>query len=136
MPKSEQTILIVDDSADDYALLEASLRDAGYGGQIRWVGDGDLAVASISAGASGSPAFDLVILDYYLPRKNSVEVLESLMERSVPLPGPVVVLSSHIAAKDRERLVELGVKSVIEKPSDLDGFTSLGKELANLIPKR
>ena len=127
-------ILIADDSPDDYTLLEFSLREAGFDGELVWVMDGEAAIEALGGGSlQGSRLPNLVILDHYLPFKNSLEILASLPPRDDPAEYPIVVLSSHVSGDDRENLVSAGVRSVFEKPADLEGFGELGRALLALL---
>ncbi len=133
-------ILIADDSADDYTLLELSLREAGFDGEVVWVMDGDAAVELLRGGTAveGTPrdaarSPNLVILDHYLPMKNSLEILEALSLLEERGNYPIVVLSSYVSGDDRQSLVRAGVRSVFEKPADLDGFGELGRTLLALL---
>lgn len=131
---AQTMILIADDSADDYTLLELCLREAGFDGELVWVMDGDAAVEALSRGTpDGARLPNLVVLDHYLPLKNSLEILEALPPREEQANYPIVVLSSHVSGDDRENLVSAGVRSVFEKPADLDGFGELGRALLALL---
>ena len=146
MQMQRAKILIADDSVDDYTLLELSLREAGFDGELVWVTDGNAALEALSSESSnglsngsspesspissdGTRFPNLVVLDHYLPFKNSLEILEALSFRERQASVPIVVLSSYVSGDDRENLTSAGVHSVFEKPADLDGFSELGRVL-------
>ncbi len=65
---------------------------------------------------------ELVIMDYYLSRKSSVEVLKEKRENPNTASIPVVMASAKF---DRERVVEVakfGVKKFFTKPVKMDSF--------------
>lgn len=63
--------------------------------------------------ASTEP-FDLVILDLMLPRRDGMEVLAALRQRSIPTP--VLILTSKDTVKDRVRGLDAGADDYLVKP--------------------
>lgn len=123
-------ILIADDSTDDFQLLEMGLREAGFPGHVRRVATGDDALTALM---DPSEALGLVVLDHYLPRKNSVEILEALRESPASQSCPVVVLTSHVTAAVAGQLTLLGASRIVEKPGDLEGYSHLSRVLLGLL---
>jgi CheY-like chemotaxis protein len=62
-------ILIADDTAASRAAIELVVRRAGH--SVTAVDNGDAAVSAVQSGA-----FDLVILDIWMPKKSGLEVLK------------------------------------------------------------
>lgn len=81
---------------------------------------------------TGACQFDLIILDYYLPRKTGPEVAATLKAWGVMSLRPVVVLSAKLPDAERRRLAHLGVTLVGEKPSGFVELCDLARQLAAL----
>jgi DNA-binding NtrC family response regulator len=79
-------ILIVDDDPDIQVLLQTWLRRAGYETETAWNGEQGLDVLRQSA-------FDLALVDYFMPRVNGLKVLEQIAEQSIPV-GPLLLTAS------------------------------------------
>jgi len=124
-------VLVADDNEDDVMLLGEAFRLIGAEVQITAVTDGQRAAQSLTDETS---PFDVVILDYYLPRYSARELLEQVARRGAVLRRPAVVLSSHFAPKEASHLRSLGVNLVAEKPNDLEGLCSLARQVIALSP--
>lgn len=95
---------------DDDALLRAVVSDQliSLGHSVETANDGDAALAALRA-----KRFDLVILDFLMPKTNGLEVIEQLL--SWP-SRPRIVLMSAISAQSLPALGEAKVDAVLEKP--------------------
>jgi CheY-like chemotaxis protein len=122
------TILIADDNDDDVSFLLQGFADIRVTVIPTRVRDGDSVVALFTGGAH----FRLIVLDYYLPKKNAAEIMRSLLSRGVVIPA-VVVLSSYLSPEQRLELEAAGVRKILEKPHDLGGFAILAGDLARFI---
>lgn len=71
----------------------------------------------------------LVLPDARLPRLSTDEVLASLAGQNLKVNVPIVVLSSFVSKKSRDRLEGLGVTAVVEKPIDWDGYVRLARRV-------
>lgn len=101
-------IAVVEDNPDNRLLVRAILEER-Y--EIEEYGTGLEALAAIPA----SPP-DLVLLDISLPEMDGTEVLARLRD----LPGlarlPVIALTAHAMAGDRERYLASGFDDYVTKP--------------------
>ena len=91
--------------------LQTALRQDGY--TVDWVQDGVLATEALQANA-----FDLVLLDLGLPRRNGIEVLREL--RSRHNATPVIILTARDEVADRIAGLDAGADDYVVKPFDLD----------------
>jgi DNA-binding response OmpR family regulator len=103
MPK----ILIVEDDPDIALGLEEDLTRHGYDVEI--VGDGETAVARGMTGA-----WDLVILDLMLPKKDGYEVCQEL--RLAHIKTPVIMLTAKTHEAEKVLGLELGADDYVTKP--------------------
>jgi len=124
-------LLLADDDDNDVLLLKEAFSVVNCDFQLTRVSDGDAVLALFRDGAP-APAVNLIVLDYYLPRRNGAQVAEQLHQWGVLPKIPVVILSSHLSAEECRRLGRLGVAMVGEKPGDFDGLCALARELVQL----
>lgn len=122
-------LLAADDNVDDLMLLAEAFRAAGTSLEIIQASDGVQAGDLIIHPDHG---FELIVLDYYLPRANAREVLERVHAAGVILRTPVVVMSAHLDPGEREILRKMGVVLVVEKPFDFSGLCELAHRLLDL----
>ena len=128
-------IVLVDDNPADVLLVREALAWNGVVSTLLVAEDGDEAIRYIDEiDAASLPCPDLIVLDLNLPKKTGFQVLERL--RASPMCGsrPAAILSSSGAAADRKRAERLGASCYICKPSNLDDFLSIGKELKQMLP--
>src|SRR5436190_4364149 len=134
MNVSEFLILMVEDEPDQVLFTQRALEKANLVNPLRIVSNGQEAIAYLSgkepyADRKINPLPSLILLDLKLPRIGGLEVLAWI--RSQPkLKGiPVVVLTSSINPKDRERADQLGVSSYLCKPVDSEGLLEMMKSI-------
>ncbi|HTJ40504.1 MAG TPA: response regulator transcription factor [Kofleriaceae bacterium] len=104
---SARTILIVEDDEPIATGLSLNLRLAGNEPEV--ARDGEVALEMLA-----DKAFDLVLLDLNLPRKNGLEVLSSLREADNLVP--VIVLSARDGEFDKVAALRLGADDYVTKP--------------------
>ena len=117
-------IALVEDNADNRLLVQAILEGA-Y--QVDEYESGPEALAALRAGVPP----DLVLLDISLPGMDGVQVLREIRGTASLAGLPVVALTAHAMAGDRERYLALGFDDYVTKPI-VDESVLLGA-LAGLI---
>ncbi len=102
------TIAIVEDNADNRLLLQAILD-----GQYKLVEyeNGTDALAGLAASLP-----DLVLLDISLPGMDGNEILARIRADATLRKLPVVALTAHAMAGDREKYLAAGFNDYITKP--------------------
>ena len=100
-------ILVVEDDPKLGALLEQGLGEEDL--QVDLVTDGPAALASALA-----TSYDLILLDYMLPRKSGLEVAMEL--RAAGRTTPILMLTARDAPEDLRRAREAGVNEIMGKP--------------------
>lgn len=108
------TILIVEDSPDNMKLFRTLLTLHGH--DVLGLGGGDGLIQQI---LDCRP--DLVLMDIQLPERDGYELLQDI-RREVPTAVPVVALTAHAMAGDRERAIGAGFDGYITKPIDIRAF--------------
>jgi CheY-like chemotaxis protein len=101
-------LAVVEDNPDNRLLVRAMLGDA-Y--DITEYASGPEALV----GLRSTPA-DLVLLDISLPGMDGIEVLRRLRADPATAQLPVLALTAHAMAGDRERFLALGFDDYLTKP--------------------
>jgi len=103
------TVLVVDDTPDNLALMSGLLKDD-YKVKIANGGEKALKIA-----ASDSPP-DLILLDIMMPGMDGYEVCRRLKRDPKTMNIPVIFLTAKTEAKDEKKGLELGAVDYITKP--------------------
>src|SRR5258706_4369187 len=106
----KSSILIVDDEAGVRSALSGILRDEGYGVEAVESGEACLDRAMRAA-------FDVIILDIWLPGMDGLATLAKLQQRRVD--APVIMISGHGNIESAVRAIKMGAFDFIEKPLSL-----------------
>lgn len=113
-------VLVVEDQAPIARLLELVLTGQGY--EVRRVGDGRAALSLLA-----SESWDLVLLDWQLPRLDAQAVLARLRADERTRALPAIVLSGWV--RDGQSLP--GASAVLAKPFSVAGLLALVFELTS-----
>jgi len=104
---SGKTVLVVDDSPANSALMQRIL--SAFGCRVLLAATGEEALA-VAAHAS----YDVVFMDIHLPGMNGTEAMRRIREAG--LKAPVVALTAYAMKGDRERFLADGFDGYIAKP--------------------
>ena len=104
-------ILIVDDDKDMSKIISTILKQEGY--RIFKASSGEEAITQIC-----SKNYNLIILDYKLPNKNGIEVLEEI--RNMDLSINVIMISAYGNNFIKAKAKEFGVHQFLDKPFNLN----------------
>src|SRR5271163_2632918 len=104
-------ILIVDDEASIRRSLKGVLEDEGYAALQADSGEACLDLLRKSA-------FDVVLLDVWLPGVDGLDTLESI--RELENPPEVIMISGHGTIETAVRATKLGAYDFLEKPLSLE----------------
>ena len=120
---SKIKVLIVDDEADYLSLMQERIGFWGY--EVFLAPDGKSALAMIKEKLP-----DIIILDYFMPGMDGVEVLRQIRKFNKKIP--VIMFTAHADMKNIKGAQELGVSAFIPKLSaySTDIQTSLRSVLA------
>ena len=122
-----QSILLVEDSPEDFEATERAFRRAGLRNPIHRCGDGDEALDYLFrrgryADPARSPKPGIILLDLNLPGTDGREVLETVKRDEVLRRIPVIVLTTSTDERDIQACYGAGANSYVQKPVDLEGF--------------
>jgi CheY-like chemotaxis protein len=102
-------IAVVDDNPVNRRLIRAILKKESY--EIVEYGTGVEAVQGLADGTSA-----LVLLDISLPDIDGTEVLRQIRLNPALQKLPVIAVTAHALAGDRERFMEAGFDDYLSKP--------------------
>lgn len=106
---SGERILVVDDSAEIRKFIsESILKPNGF--QVDIASDGAEGLRK----ALGTPAPDLIFLDYEMPKLSGIQVLEALREKRSDIP--VILITSHGSEQIAVQAFQLGLRDYLIKP--------------------
>lgn len=104
-------LLLAEDNPDSRRLMAYRLESEGH--EVTAVDDGELALEAMRE--SGG-AFDAVLLDMQMPKRDGFEVARVL--RQLGFKRPVIALTAHSFAGDREQCLAAGCSDYLAKPFD------------------
>lgn len=100
----------MEDNDDEAQMTLVWLQDENYA--VTWAGSGERALDYLAA-----ETYDVILLDWDLPKKSGVELLRELREKGDNTP--VIMLTAHDSAKDKEKGLDCGADDYLAKPFDL-----------------
>lgn len=111
------TILLVDDDADDRFLFEEALNVAAPSITLQTAVDGVDALNQLSDGAQP----DIIFMDVNMPRMNGIDCLREL-QKSASRDIPVIMYST--SSHYKKECTDCGAVDYIEKPNDFEKLCS------------
>jgi DNA-binding response OmpR family regulator len=105
-------LLVVDDTADNRALLSRLFTNRGFETTQADSGAAALAIMELQT-------FDAVLLDILMPGMDGIEVLKRIRRIHSRANLPVIMVSGKSAKMDVALALELGANDYITKPIDL-----------------
>ena len=124
------TILLVEDSPTDAAILAAAFDEVGCRLLLQTAHTGDEALALLQQIDSGPSAYPrLILLDLNLPGKNGYEVLGEIKNNNLWQKIPTIVLSSSATPCDIERSYQLRANAYITKPTNFSDYQVIAQKI-------
>ena len=104
-------VLVAEDNATNQKLVLTLLKQRGH--HITVVGNGRLAVE-----AAAEDDFDVILMDVQMPELNGFEATAAIRgrERSTGKHTPIIALTAHVMAGDREECLAAGMDAFVSKP--------------------
>ena len=125
---TEQTILLVEDNADDEELTLRALKKSHIMNRVVVARDGVEAIEYLrTCEVSALP--QVVLLDLNLPKIDGLGVLRAIRADERTRLVPVVILTSSVEEQDLVRGYGLGANSYVRKPVDFTQFVDAVKQL-------
>ena len=145
MSNALPTILVVEDSVDDFKATQRSFVKNNFHNPIQWCRGGQDALDYLKnegefVGEKRSrPA--LILLDLNMPGLDGKQTLAIIKENEKLRKIPIVILTTSSDEYDVEQCYKLGANTYIQKPVDFDGLIDAVKRLKEywfgiaLLPK-
>lgn len=129
--KTCPVLLVVEDSPEDFALIQRAMQSSNLIVDLRHCIDGDDALEFLHQGGEyrQAPTPALIILDLNLPGTDGREVLEEMREHPRLAAIPTIVFSNSSNINDVNACYALGANSFIEKPLGPTAFAEVMQQL-------
>jgi CheY-like chemotaxis protein len=132
MKLEESCILVAEDSADDFFILERACQKAGLTHPLRRAEDGQQAIAYLSgtgvfSDRAAYPMPCLLLLDLKMPFKSGFDVLLWVRSQPTLKTLPALILSSSRDPGDIHRAYEWGANAFLSKPTSIDAMVECMK---------
>jgi two-component system, sensor histidine kinase and response regulator len=125
-PLKRLRVLVAEDNLVNRRLVTKLLQKRGHA--VEAVENGRAAVDAIQ---SKSSAFDVVLMDLQMPEMSGFEATAAIRERERTVPGhlPVIALTAHAMAGDRERCLAAGMDGYLSKPIEVNDLIATVERL-------
>jgi len=108
-------VLVIEDNEQNLYLITFLLERAGY--RVTQARDGPEGIVKATVSVPG-----VILLDIQLPGMDGFAVLEALRRIESLARVPIIAVTSHAMAGDRERILAAGCDGYMEKPIDAETF--------------
>jgi two-component system response regulator len=131
-----RSILLVDDSEEDYEAITRALKKAGVNNPVFWCKDGDEALDFLKGSnvvkdnpKAQSPG--LILLDLNMPGMDGRQTLQIIKEDVDLKRIPVVILTTSSSEQDVQDCYQMGANGFIQKPANYQGMINVAENLKN-----
>jgi len=137
--REAQSILIVEDSEDDFYATKRAFNKANLHNPIQRAISGEEALSWLQKSANNKPG--LILLDLNMPGLDGRKTLEFIKQDISLKSIPVIILTTSDDERDIKACYDLGANTYIQKPVDFDGLIEAMKRLKEywfeiaLLPK-
>ena len=111
-PAFHGRVLLVEDVPDIHLVLGCVLRQ--FNLQVEIAEDGHVACQMVENSKVEDSPYDLILMDIQMPRMNGYEATRWLRQHG--WKGPIVALTAHAMAGDREKCLAAGCDGYLSKP--------------------
>ncbi|MGB3615992.1 MAG: response regulator [Elainellaceae cyanobacterium] len=133
-PANTETLLIVEDSNEDFETLKRLLRRTSSSIKMQRCVNGEQALEFLYRRGQyqedEAPRPKMIILDLNLPRTDGRQVLHQIKQDQALKKIPIVVFTTSSSPKDIDECYSHGVNSYIVKPMD---FSQLKQNIQTLV---
>ncbi len=145
--KSYPTILLVEDSNEDYYATKRAFEKSGVANRLYRCADGVEALDYLYQRGQyqerdSAPCPNVILLDLNIPKIDGRDVLKTIKNDPELQVIPVIVLTTSLDEKDINYCYQMGANSYIQKPVDLTRFIDAIRRLKDywfeivILPKQ
>ncbi len=121
-------VLLVDDDAEYVSVTKHYLRTfQNTQFDLTWASDGEAALEKLSAANS----FDVVLMDYYLPNTNGLEIIRKIYDAKIDIP--IIFLTANKDFRIAVEAMKYGVEEYLVKDDAL--ITILPRTIINVLER-
>lgn len=124
-------VLVVEDGPDNQVLIRALLHRHGL--EVTVVENGEQAIERVVEAAGRGCAFDVILMDMQMPVLDGYGATAQL--RRLGRREPIVALTAHAMAGERERCMAAGCDEFLSKPIDREAFEATVRRYVRPAPK-
>ena len=117
------SILLVDDDHVNNFVTEQLIRKSGIAKDIKAVRNGEEALTYLSEEINYCP--DLILLDINMPEMDGINFLKNFKKMVLDKSIKIILLTSSVNPKDKEKLNSLGYQDIMMKPFSAEKLYSL-----------
>lgn len=107
-------LLLAEDGPDNQRLISYILKQAGA--DVLVAGNGQIAIDKVHDACIGGDLFDVILMDMQMPILDGYEATRQLRQKDYT--GPIIALTAHAMAEDRQKCLAAGCDDFATKPID------------------
>jgi CheY-like chemotaxis protein len=111
-PALSCSVLLVEDGPDNQKLISRILQKAGA--RVTVADNGQLALDAYAAESQAGRGFDIILMDMQMPVLDGYAATRRL--RAQDYRGPIIALTAHAMADDRQKCLDAGCSDYASKP--------------------
>ncbi len=124
----ERRVLLVEDGAVNQLLISTVLKKAGA--DVEVADDGRAGCRAARVARDDGRPFDLILMDMQMPVMDGYEATRQLRNEGFTLP--IIALTAHAMAGDRDKCIAAGCTDYATKPIDRQGLIATCRRLLHL----
>ncbi len=127
-------ILVIEDNSADVFMLRHALdqHDDHYALEVLHDGEEAIEFVSLQKLPGAEPEPCVIVLDLHLPKHDGAAVLKAIRQEPMLAHVGVVALTTIASPRDEHEVRELGVRLYRAKPSHIDDWIELAREILQI----
>ena len=119
-------VLLVEDNAINTQIAEEILASTGV--QVETAGNGAEAVRLLLEREADAPCIDLIFMDLQMPVLDGIAATRQIRAMERYRTTPIIAMTAHAYAEDRDRCLEAGMNGHLIKPIDVQALYGVLRE--------